>query len=380
MKIRYSTTIPALSIALVLNAAFSAAQVPTAFNQPRFGRGGPLPPGVEAAAQELKVLSVPLWSSSFTTDGIRYPYVMSGLDPTPGAPPFGGTSPQITVRLLPLSLRFLGYTDANGNHPVLRVDPYVGLIANSPNFVATDLPNGHLQFQDAVQRAEFYGIARPTWHTNLTLNVDRTRVLDVPAGQGYLFDFGTNLLALVDADFWLAQLPDIIQAAHVNETQFPLIVTGGTAAIYYNHDPTGASGYELGSHRRYVSRFDGTNYFIQTWGWASWIAPEAIDAGHADVYGISHEIGEWINDPFDINPTPPWQRPPPDMLCQDNLETADPVQNFDGYEITLNGYTYHLANQALLPWFAREPASFTWHNAYSFPNTSLLTSPRPCPF
>ena len=378
MKIRYSTTIPALSMALLLNAAFSAAQVPTAFDQPRFGIGGPLPPEVEAAAQVSRVVSVPLWHAHFTTDGIRYPYVMVGLYPTP---PTGGISPQITVRLLPLSLRFLGYTDANGNHPILRVDPYVDLIANSPNFVATDLPNGHLQFQDAVQRAEFFGIARPSWHTNLTLIVDPTTVLDVPAGQAYLFDFGTNLLALVDADFFLSQLPSIIQAAHVNETQFALIVTGGTTAIYFNHDPTGASGYELGNHRAYVSRFDGTNYFVQTSGWASWIAPEAIDAGHADVYGISHEIGEWINDPLDMNRTPSWQRAPPDdALCQDNLETADPVQNFDGYEITLNGYTYHLANQALLPWFAREPASFTWQNAYSFPNTSLLTAPRSCPF
>jgi hypothetical protein len=210
-------------------------------------------------------------------------------------------------------------------------------------------------------------------------------VLDVPAGQAYLFDFGTNLLALVDADFFLSQLPPIFQAAHVNETQFPLIVTGGTVAIYFNHDPNLESGFELGSHHADVFRFDRTNYFIQTWGWASWSAPEVMGAGRADVYGISHEIGEWINDPFITNRTPPWEYPPHgDAFCQDNLETADPVANPlfdpDGYEIALNGYTYHPANQALLPWFAREPASFTWHNAYTFPNTSLLTAPRPCPF
>ena len=331
---------------------------------------------------QLEIQSSPQWRHGVKAIG---QIEASEANPAPNAGilcKFGGISPQITARLLPVSLRFLGYTDANGNHPILPVDPYVNLIANSPNFVATDLPNGHLQFQDAVQRAEFFGFVRPTWHTKLTRIVDPTRVLDVPAGQAYLFDFGTNLLALVDADFFLSQLPSIIQAANVNETQFALIVTGGTVAIYFNHDPTLASGFEGGSHHAYVSRFDGTNYFVQTWAWSSWLAPEAFGAGKADVWGISHEIGEWINDPLDSNFTPPWEAPPPiDVFgCFDLLETADPLTNVDGYEITLNGYTYHLANQALLPWFAREPASFTWHNVYSFPNTSLLTAPRPCPF
>jgi hypothetical protein len=60
---------------------------------------------------------------------------------------------------------------------------------------------------------------------------------------------------------------------------------------------------------------------------------------------LSHEAGEFINDPFGNNPTPAWggvgQVPP--GFCQHNLEVGDPLTGFNFSPIGgRNGFTYHL--------------------------------------
>jgi hypothetical protein len=74
------------------------------------------------------------------------------------------------------------------------------------------------------------------------------------------------------------------------------------------------------------------------------------------------------------NVTPWWLAP--NGLCQDNLETGDVIEGLpDGvFPITLNGFTYHPQNEALLPWFEFESPSSAIDGAYSYPNELTLTS------
>jgi hypothetical protein len=74
--------------------------------------------------------------------------------------------------------------------------------------------------------------------------------------------------------------------------------------------------------------------------------------------------------------TPWWSSP---YECQDLLETGDVIEilpNAD-YPITINGMTYHVQNEALLPWFEGMTPSNALGGAYSYPDTSLLTTANP---
>ena len=101
---------------------------------------------------------------------------------------------------------------------------------------------------------------------------------------------------------------------------------------------------------------------------------------HEKVYAhtLSHEIAETFNDPFVVsdgvhNLTPWWLSP--NGNCQDDLETGDVIEGLPNstFPVTLNGFTYHPQNEALLQWFQFQTPSDALGGAYSYPNTSLLT-------
>jgi hypothetical protein len=101
-----------------------------------------------------------------------------------------------------------------------------------------------------------------------------------------------------------------------------------------------------------------------------------------DITTLSHELAEIINDPIVPVPTvqniTPWWLAP-NGLCFNELEVADPldlVPNFT-YPITMNGMTYHPPNVVLVPWFKRESPSSALHNAYTYPDESLMTDLSP---
>jgi hypothetical protein len=115
--------------------------------------------------------------------------------------------------------------------------------------------------------------------------------------------------------------------------------------------------------------------------WASWIDQGILGAGIADITAMSHEISEWMNDPFGTNIVPAWQYPTPNLGCQNTLETGDPLAALPnaGFPVSIDGITYHPQNQVLLPWFTRQPSTAV-DGAYTFPDQSLLTSPaQACP-
>jgi hypothetical protein len=69
---------------------------------------------------------------------------------------------------------------------------------------------------------------------------------------------------------------------------------------------------------------------------------------------LSHEVAEFVNDPFGNNPTPAWggvgQVPP--GSCQNNLEVGDPLSGTNFSPIGgRNGFTYHLQELAFFSWF-----------------------------
>ncbi len=153
---------------------------------------------------------------------------------------------------------------------------------------------------------------------------------------------------------------------------------------------------------RYTYAFtQGKTLVVQTFTYATWVDANVAEALGlpliSDIVALSHEVQEWINDPLISNvANPPWQYPhlntcAAPFMEQSLLEVADPISNelffpvhFPDnvivYPVTLNGFTYHPQNTALLQWFTQESPSSAIDGAYSYPNESVLTAPSvSCP-
>jgi hypothetical protein len=114
---------------------------------------------------------------------------------------------------------------------------------------------------------------------------------------------------------------------------------------------------------------------------ASWISPGLLN-GVEDVSALSHELAEAINDPFvgtdGVHNLTPWWREPSGN-CQNKNEVGDVIQGLPNavFPMVMPNMTYHLQNQALLPWFRPGQLSDAIGGAYSYPDATLLTSPTP---
>ena len=76
---------------------------------------------------------------------------------------------------------------------------------------------------------------------------------------------------------------------------------------------------------------------------------DSVGAFSQDVSALSHEIGEWIADPFVNN-----------AGCGGLLEVGDPEEgfaNYGAYQYTLNGFTYNLQDQVFLKYFGQTPVT-----------------------
>jgi len=164
--------------------------------------------------------------------------------------------------------------------------------------------------------------------------------------------------------------------------------------LFYNTillDPTGFifTGYHAWDFEPADSRTGKDKYYVMAWvNWTSqglFLPP--LDTIQ-DAATLSHELAEIMNDPFpaldprfdvdEIHNIVPWWLAP-NGFCADRIEVGDGIELLPNstFPITLNGMTYHLQNMVLLPWFKREFPSTALHNAYSYPDESLITALSP---
>jgi hypothetical protein len=109
--------------------------------------------------------------------------------------------------------------------------------------------------------------------------------------------------------------------------------------------------------------------------YSSWISPNLFCCGFRDVTALSHEVAEIFNDPFVTydgihNVSQVWLSP--NGNCQNSIEVGDVVEGLanTSYPITMNGFTYHPQNEALLQWFTG--GSDSLHGAVSYPDEQVL--------
>jgi hypothetical protein len=324
------------------------------------------------------VSSVPLFNGSFNFQGTNFPFTMVGHLPA------SGDTAHVETIIIPIILVFPDFVDQNGNPFVLDATSIVPSTVGSPLWQDTGFPNGNTQFGDAVMRAEFAKAAkRLDWHDKLQQpRILSPVVVEVPGDDANLFFIPPNgsVFAILDDEFWVSQLNTILQLEKIGVDDF-VIVLSTDMFIAANADPS--NGFALGFHDAFVTAQTPKSLSIQTFAWASWVSPTALQGLFSDILPLSHEVAEWFNDPFGINPVPPFnpnppfQSPPPQgAFCQANLEVGDPLAGVP-FPVTTNGTVYNPQVVALLPWFERQVPSEAFNGDYSFPDPTVLTSPPP---
>lgn len=342
-----------------------------------FTRENRLSGSAESDLHAGRARSVPHWAGSFSLAGQVFPYTMVG-----GKPAAGGTT-SVKATILPISLLFDQFVDASGQKITIDATPDVQAVITSPDFLPTTYGTGVTEFSDAIQRAEFWNVMAPDWHTLLEPpRVQKTLIMEVPPGVAQIFQSATGTtFAVLDPNFFHSQVNTIVQLADLHPDELAIVLTANT--FLTNPNPPG--GLVLGVHVAFDAQNPdapvpdgGTASFLQTLAWASWIDPGVISR-FSDVTTISHEIAEWYNDPFVDNATESWAFPGSNgTFCQANLETGDPVEVLPNptFPVTLHGFTYyHPQTEALLQWFSQEVPSSAFDQAYSYPDTTALPAP-----
>jgi hypothetical protein len=366
--------------------------------------------GKSARGSVLGVDSLENFSSYFYEPGFdsfgnlqfTWPYTMVGRSPFRGGEDRPSEEVEHTTRIgapivaVTLDLRNADdsprFDAVTGARLISRADQYVAPALKSPVFsnAVFDSSEPPTQFTDAVMRAEFFHTASEDWHTLLTPRVvtSRTMVLikgsyryslnaDGTCCRFVLIDFGAFVNALFPATatdtttvIGAAENAGDIRTIDLSTFLFnnAFLYLGGNPANcciigFHTYDLEPGSAANGWREKRYV-----VNY-------SSWVSPGIFRSStFLDVVALSHELSETFNDPFVNNATPWWLAP--NGLCQNNLETGDVIEGLPNaqFPMTLNGFTYHPQNEALLEWFAGETPSSAIHHAYSYPNTSVLTS------
>jgi len=319
-------------------------------SKPMYARLTPRYLGTVAAPATPTVTN---WTGTLSPGGTSF--TMVGTDPATT-----NTTTTVTAYLIPIRL-FLDPTPGglfDPEHVLPNGRTVVQNVADSPifnsgiDFVQGGVDLGNTQYVDAFQRGSFWGdvATKPNYHALLNLVVLPVVNIAVPAASGKIqTEFGVRA-ALVDINFFDAQLQSIISNNNtITANSLPIALT-------YETYLTSGGGCCIGG---YHSAF-GNASAPQTYGHFTYI--DRAGAFSQDVSALSHEVGEWMDDPFINNPG-----------CGGLLENGDPLEggpNFGAFPYTLNGFTYNLQDLVFLQYFGQSPSTAVNH-WWSFQNANL---------
>jgi hypothetical protein len=326
--------------------------------------------------------TIPHWSFQFTdpSNGVTYPITMAGADPRNG-----NTTTTIHTVIVPLKLNFVA-----GGQPVSELNDlgYVGYRATALNhtFDATsraqdvlhspifsngfttpsDMGGDTTQVGDAFVRSQWNKIGTG-YHVRLVNDrVFPTQTLNVPAVKGLAYQrpvgawreangYGTTdtVTGVADASWFSSYLQGLMNSLHISATTVPIFLTDNVL-LYEGHENylncciLGYHGAGMPIGHGAGSANGNGKQPVQTFIYAAWATPGSYSGflpdylqqtagipasayplptrGLADIHPLSHEVSEFLDDPFVNNAVKPWQTPTaPQYGCTNILEVGDPV-------------------------------------------------------
>ncbi|MBV9571507.1 MAG: hypothetical protein JO056_09735 [Alphaproteobacteria bacterium] len=215
------------------------------------------------------------------------------------------------------------------------------LVQSNVSFKSGKTKVGKTQYIDAYQRANF-------WLNNVQKNKNYHVVLGDPqmlpamkitvqSGQGTIMQnpFGTIDVGTYGFGAMDVQINNYINAHHeVTPDQFVFFVSDNIFLV--------SGGCCIGGYHTATARQPGG----QTYGYTTLVTEQKTGSFSQDVSAASHEIGEWMDDPFTDNI----------VGCQDNsiLENGDPLvdpPNYGGIPYKVGDFTYNLQNLVNVAYF-----------------------------
>jgi hypothetical protein len=339
MKQRNTVLSLLAALAVVACVTGSAlAQEDTMPARPMFER---LKPTLHApSGSDAPVTPLTTWNGSFVYNNHTYNYNMVGTAPSTG------TTTTVKTFLIPIALKYV----SNGTTTIFSPQTLqsngksaVANTANSPIFknMAWVTPEGvslgTTQYEDAFQRGNFWTtVAGTNYHLLLGQpKVTPLQTLTVPAADGKVStEFGITV-GTADINWFDGQLQTIL-------TKFAKLITPNTLPIFitYNSYLTEGGCCIGGYHSSY-----GSTSAPQAYSHFTYISTPGIFS--QDVSALSHEVGEWLDDPLVVNTNG-------NPVACGILENGDPEEGFSNYgafPYTLNGFTYNLQDLVYLEYF-----------------------------
>jgi hypothetical protein len=367
-------------------------------------------PGIDSLANFVDQFT----ADGFDTDGNPqsvWPYSMVG------AAPESNRTTVFNAPVIPVVVELLGPNGQvltfNGTVLRQRVTPEIlSGVLNSPIFEPFSFGSGRGQFTDQMMRAQFWNRIGhgdsergdddedgSGYHNILRPSVKTTRTIRLPLGKFFfaLNDDGSCcLFVLAEENAFLnavfpATATDTTTVIGAAENAGEMKTRDITTLLFNNvylYQGNVGNCCVLGFHSYDLEPGDAKNGFREkryVMNYSSWIANGLFSFGFEDVTALSHEMAELFADPFVDDETPWWLSVDPFFgfsLCQNNLETGDVIEVLTGnpvFAASTRQRTYHLQNEALLPWFAFQSPSPARLHAYSFPDETTLTTLSPHP-
>ncbi|MFZ1131033.1 MAG: hypothetical protein WBV31_06925 [Terriglobales bacterium] len=325
-------------------------------------------PNHRELAPKAPTASLTQWNGSFTDlTKNNITFTMVGTDPTKT-----NVTTTTPVYIIPVKLK---YGKKNGN---TSFDPKLKVLSNGKtvinNIIASPIFNpgvdftqggtdlGTTQYIDAFQRGNFWSSVSSNSNYHVLLGnptVLPEKTISVPSNLGYVINnpFGSGVVGLYDINAF----DNYVQTWMAAQKK----ITPGVLPIFIVYDVylTEGGGCCIGGYHS----ANGPQPSGQTYSVASYV--DSVGAFSQDVSALSHEIGEWTDDPFVDNV----------VNCQDNniLEVGDPIEgdpNYGGYPYTLGGFTYNLQSLVFLGYFGAPPSTSV-HSWLAFQNDESHVCP-----
>ena len=327
------------------------------------------------------IISIPHFDTTVFAAGQPFPLMFVGSPPVSH-----GKTTSVNNIIIPIAIT-VPLFDAAGNFTgnevtfdgSSRVPNTVASPIFRPAHFAVGNQAGTTQWGDAMQRVTFFSSLTPdadAWHVQLEAPFIADTVATADFFDGFAIDFadGTPLFAFVPGEFIDGIVASYLATHTIKPDTLPIFATYN-ALLFYGGDPINGC-CVLGYHDAIVTGTKGNDLVVQTFIFEDWNDTGIFSVpAIADVHALSHEVAEWLNDPFVNNVVPPY--PNGETGCSTLLETGDQLVGHS-VPVALNGFIYHPQTQNLLQWFTRETPSSALGGRYIFPNDPAVpNAPAP---
>jgi hypothetical protein len=303
---------------------------------------------------------MPFWQGSFHFQGATFPFRMIGTNPANGS-----ATTRIPVTIIPLQFTFGDGSQLSATQNACGdTESPVARILGSPLFQNSAFTVGgtfvgYTQYMDAFQRANFWSdvtTKSPDYHVLLSPSLNPLASIVPDPNFSSSTQGPCALVGFEDLGDFDQRVQNLIAELKIPENTLPVFVT-------YNTFLTENGGCCILGYHSVTFDTQRHPYVV-----ASYSDPDLFTLPIEDIHALSHELGEWLNDPFIRSFVPSWGKVGQEGGCSFSLETGDAVTG-TAFEITANGFTFHPEDLVFLSWFARETPSSSVNGQYTFLNS-----------